>query len=55
MNEDELKWLLSRLENGFRKFLLEVTELRCDDGSTIFCTRYRQKEWHARLGGNYFC
>ncbi|WP_281625063.1 ATP-binding protein [Senegalimassilia anaerobia] len=31
--------------------LLELMELRYGSSSTIFCTQYRSKDWHARLGG----
>ena len=31
--------------------LTELTELRCDGKSTIFCTQYQKKGWHARLRG----
>ena len=27
-------------------------ELRCGERSTIICTQYRQKDWHARLGAD---
>lgn len=46
------EWLLSRPDDGFRRFLLEIFELRYDERSTIFCTQYRQKGWHARLGAD---
>ena len=46
------EWLLSRLDDGFCRFLLEIFELRYDERSTIFCTPYRQKDWHARLGAD---
>ena len=46
------EWLLSRPDDGFRRFLLEISGLRYDDRSTIFCTQYRQKDWHARLGAD---
>ena len=46
------EWLLSRPDDGFRRFLLEIFELRYDERSTIFCTQYRQKDWHARLGAD---
>ena len=45
-------WLLSRTDDGFRRFLPEISGLRCDERSTIFCTQYRQKGWHARLGAD---
>jgi len=31
--------------------LLELMELRYGSSSTIFCTQYRSKDWHARLRG----
>ena len=31
--------------------LTELTELRCDGKSTIFCTQHQKKDWHARLRG----
>ena len=46
------EWLLSRPDDGFRRFLPEVSGLCCDERSTIFCTQYRQKDWHARLGAD---
>lgn len=46
------EWLLSRPDDGFRRFLLEISGLRYDERSTIFCTQYRQKGWHARLGAD---
>lgn len=46
------EWLLSRPDDGFRRFLLEISGLRYDERSTIFCTQYRQKDWHARLGAD---
>ena len=32
-------------------FLFELSELRYDSTSTIFCTLYKQEEWLMRLGG----
>lgn len=46
------EWLLGRPDDGFRRFLPEIFELRYDERSTIFCTQYRQKDWHARLGAD---
>ena len=31
--------------------IMELMELRCDGKSTIFCTQYQKKDWHARLRG----
>ena len=33
------------------KYLLEIFEIRYDLHPTIFCTQYKQSEWHPRLGG----
>ena len=35
----------------FRGMLMELMELRYVTGSTVFCTQFRKKDWHARLGG----
>ena len=32
-------------------FLFELSELRYDSTSTIFCTLYKQEDWLMRLGG----
>ena len=45
------EWLLDEPDEGFRAFLLEIMERRFKEGSTIFCTQFQQKDWHARLGG----
>lgn len=45
------EWLLDKLDDDFRSMLMELTELRCDGKSTIFCTQYQKKDWHARLRG----
>lgn len=45
------EWLLDRPDELFRSFLLELMEARYGTTSTIFCTQFRQKDWHARLGG----
>lgn len=46
------EWLISRPDDGFRRFLLAISGLRYDERSTIFCTQCRQKGWHARLGAD---
>ncbi|HBZ02645.1 MAG TPA: hypothetical protein DEO83_02380 [Lachnospiraceae bacterium] len=33
------------------KYLLEIFEKRYDTWPTIFCTQYKQTEWHLRLCG----
>ena len=45
------EWLLDRPDELFRGFLLELMEARYGTASTVFCTQFRQKDWHARLGG----
>ena len=35
----------------FRGFLLELMEARYGSCSTVLCAQFRQKDWHARLGG----
>lgn len=43
------EWLLNRPDELSRCFLLEL-RARHGTASTVFCTQYRQKDWHARLG-----
>ena len=31
--------------------LLELMELRYGTASTVFCTQFKKKDWHPRLGG----
>ena len=45
------EWLLDKPDEKMRMKLLELMELRYGESSTIFCTQFRQKDWHARLGG----
>ena len=45
------EWLLDRPDELFRGFLLELMEARYGTASTVFCTQFRQKDRHARLGG----
>ena len=45
------EWLLDKPDDDFRSMLMELTEMRCDDRTTIFCTQYQKKDWHARLRG----
>lgn len=44
------EWLLDPPGGGFLKFVFELMERRYDAASTIFCTQYKQSDWHARLG-----
>ena len=42
------EWLLDRPDTEFRSMLLE---LRYGTASTVFCTQFKKKDWHPRLGG----
>ena len=42
---------MDKPDDLFRAMLLELMELRYGSSSTIFCTQYRSKDWHAGLGG----
>ncbi|MET4095466.1 DNA replication protein DnaC [Arthrobacter sp. UYCu712] len=42
--------LLDRPTESMRTMLLELTERRYGETSTVFCTQYSQKDWHQRLG-----
>ena len=46
------EWLLEKPDDGMRTFFLEVMERRFKEGSTVFCTQFQRKDWHARLGGD---
>jgi DNA replication protein DnaC len=43
--------LLDDLSEEEQHFLFELIERRHETSSTIFCTQFRKKGWHARLGG----
>lgn len=45
------EWLLEDISDEEQHFIFELIERRHDSTSTIFCTQYRQENWHARLGG----
>ena len=45
------EWLLDKPGVEFRSMLLELMERRYDTNSTIFCTQFKKKDWHSRLGG----
>lgn len=45
------EWLLNKPSESFRMMLLELMERRYGVSSTIFCTQFMRKDWHARLGG----
>ena len=42
------EWLLDRPDTEFRSILME---LRYGTASTVFCTQFKNKDWHPRLGG----
>jgi DNA replication protein DnaC len=45
------EWLLENISEEEQHFLFELIERRHDQVSTIFCTQYKQIDWHSRLGG----
>lgn len=44
------EWLLNKPGDLFGAMPLELMELRYGSSSTVFCTQYRSKDRHARLG-----
>ncbi|MHA7225572.1 ATP-binding protein [Glutamicibacter soli] len=46
------EWLLDPPTGEFTRFIFELMERRYDAASTIFCTQYKQSDWHARLGAD---
>jgi DNA replication protein DnaC len=49
------EWLQGDISEDEQHFLFELIERRHDTAPTIFCTQYRQEDWHARLGGRSLC
>lgn len=45
------EWLIDKPTTEQMHFLLELTELRYDSSSTIYCSQYSNKDWHRRMGG----
>ena len=45
------EWLLDKPDTEFRSMLLELMEPRYGTASTVFCTQFKKKDWHPRLGG----
>lgn len=45
------EWLIQAPSEEQLHFLFELMERRYDEGSTIFCTQFKNEDWHARLGG----
>ena len=46
------EWLVDKPDEQFRRFLLELMELRYDNASTAFATQLATKEGPSRLGGD---
>lgn len=46
------EWLVDKPDESFKRFLLELMELRYDTVSTAFATQLATKEWHRQLGGD---
>ena len=46
------EWLVDKPDEPFKRFLLELMELRYDTASTAFATQLATKEWHRQLGGD---
>ncbi len=46
------EWLVDKPDERFRRFLLELMELRYGNAGTAFVTQLATKEWHSRLGGD---
>lgn len=44
------EWLIGDLTTEDIDFLFELSEIRYDSASTIFCTLYKQEDWYTRLG-----
>jgi DNA replication protein DnaC len=45
------EWLFEDISEDEQHFLFELIERRHESAPTIFCTQYRQEDWHSRLGG----
>lgn len=46
------EWLVDKPDEPFKRFLLELMNLRYDTASIAFATRPVTKEWHNRLGSD---
>lgn len=44
-------WLVDKPDERFRRFLLELMELRYDNAGTVFATQLATRERHGRPGG----
>ena len=45
------EYLIDKLNTEQMHFLLELTERRYDNSSTIYCSQYGIEDWHRRMGG----
>lgn len=45
------EYLIDTLNTDQMHFMLELTERRYDNASTIYCTQYPVDDWHRRMGG----
>lgn len=45
------EWLMSPVTKEVESLLLEIMEIRHTESSTIFCSQYKQEDWHDLLGG----
>lgn len=45
------EYLIDTLNTDQMHFMLELTERRYDNSSTIYCTQYPVDDWHRRMGG----
>jgi DNA replication protein DnaC len=45
------EWLFEDISEDEQHFIFELIERRHDSAATIFCTQYKQNDWHTRIGG----
>lgn len=45
------EWLIQIPSDEELHFLFELIERRYDAGAMIFCTQFKNEDWHSRLGG----
>ena len=46
-----LYFIAGKVRKSNKVTVPEIMEARYGTASTVFCTQFRQKDWHARLGG----
>ena len=44
------EYLIDKLDTEQMHFMLELTERRYDNSSTIYCSQYGVEDWHRRMG-----